>query len=79
MIRQVEDFELQYLHDEEQKDKLTTTFPRKEHRNSLRDHLAEFYEGAIETIGQTTSTSVVLSRKQEQFRSSLKAVAKCYE
>ena len=79
LFRQVEDFELQYLHDEEQKGKLTATFPRKEHRNSLRDHLAEFYEGALEAIGEKTPTSVVLSRKQAQFRSSLKAVAKCYE
>ena len=79
LLRQVEDFELQYLHDEEQKGRLATTFPRKEHRNSLRDHLAEFYEAALEAIGEKTPASVVLSTKQEQFRHSLKAVAKCYE
>lgn len=79
LLRQVEDFELQYLHDEEQKGKLTATFPRKEHRNSLRDHLAEFYEGALEAIGEKTPTSVALAGKQAQFRRSLEALAKCYE
>lgn len=79
LIRQVEDFELQYLHDEDQKGRLTSTFPRKEHRNSLRDHLVEFYEGVLEVIGEKAPDAVVFSGRQEQFRSSLKALAKCYE
>lgn len=79
LIRQVEDFELQYLHDEDQKGRLTSTFPRKEHRNSLRDHLFEFYEGVLEVIGEKAPDAGVFSGRQEQFRSSLKALAKCYE
>jgi uncharacterized membrane protein len=79
LIRQVEDFELQYLHDEDQKGRLTSTFPRKEHRNSLRDHLFEFYKEALEVIGEKAPDAGVFSGRQEQFRSSLKALAKCYE
>ncbi len=79
LIRQVEDFELQYLHDEDQKGRLTSTFPRKEHRNSLRDHLFEFYEGVLEVIGEKAPDAGVFSGREEQFRSSLKALAKCYE
>jgi hypothetical protein len=65
LIKQVEDFELQYLHTSPSNTE--TPFIKKEHRNSLRDHLAEYYEAVIEATERFIPMSAELENKRAQY------------
>lgn len=71
LIRQVEDLELQYLHVEpavfQNRYIHETPFVRREHRNSLRDHLEEYYEAVIRGIGRLGSDNPQLMQKQTDY------------
>jgi uncharacterized membrane protein len=79
MIKQVDDLELHYLHDSSQEYSALLTFARKEHRNSLRDHLAEYYEAVIEATERFIPHSVGLENKQAQYRKYVTALKQCQE
>lgn len=71
LIRQVEDFELQYLHADHEvfQDRYLsqTPFVRREHRNSLRDHLEEYFEAVIRGIRRLRATDLFLATKQADY------------
>lgn len=71
LIRQVDDMELQYLHvDRETFRRLyeaQTPFVRREHRNSLRDHLEEFYTAVVQHIPHIASDSAALLAKGKEY------------
>ncbi len=71
LVKQIEDFELDYLC----KDKIENCpFIRKEHRNSLRDYLSEFYHKTIRQIENFESLSAEwqeIHQKYAQYESFL--------
>lgn len=70
MIHQVDDLELQYLHT------LTAnfatsyggSFARREHRNSLRTHLSEFYEAVLKRFQQLPGGGESIQIKKMQYQ-----------
>ncbi len=64
LIRQIEDFELNYLHEGSPQN---GPFIRKEHRNSLRDYLLEFYQKAIYQIDTFDSSMPELIKTQQKY------------
>lgn len=52
LLAEVEDMELSFLKEDFEKVEADCPFKKAEHRNSLRDHLTDFYEMAISRIEQ---------------------------
>lgn len=83
LIRQVEDFELQYLHTDKEVFKTQyvdkTPFVRREHRNSLRDHLDEYYTAVIRQITQLPDDNRMLFHRKNDFEANLNALTQSRE
>ncbi|AEI48072.1 Protein of unknown function DUF2254, membrane [Runella slithyformis DSM 19594] len=70
MVHQVDDLELQYLHTltENQSTSYGGSFARREHRNSLRTHLAEFYEAVLKRFQQLQAEGESIQLKKQQYQ-----------
>lgn len=70
MVHQVDDLELQYLHTltENQSTSYGGSFARREHRNSLRTHLAEFYEAVLKRYQQLQAEGESIQLKKKQYQ-----------
>lgn len=81
MIHQVDDLELQYLHTltENFSTSYGGSFARREHRNSLRTHLAEFYEAVLKRFQQLPEEGENVQMKKMQYQRYLQELNTCRE
>jgi uncharacterized membrane protein len=81
MIHQVDDLELQYLHTltENFSTSYGGSFARREHRNSLRTHLAEFYEAVLKRFQQLPGGGESIQMKKMQYQRYLQELNTCRE
>lgn len=69
LLAEVEDMELSFLQEDYEKVRSECPFKKAEHRNSLREHLSDYYEMAIkrmEEIGQDDKKLVSIKKSYER-------------
>ena len=75
LVRQVDDLELHYLHIDREVFLTqylgTTPFIRREHRNSLRDHLETYFKTVIRQIDQLGTDSQGLQAKRSDYEKNI--------